>query len=83
MPDAEAVKAAQHEFDKAVQVFTRETLGNSGIVLDWVLSLEQDDGEGHRTFWVLAGPTMTAWKLWGFAQWASNRMVNMAKQFLG
>ena len=75
---ADALETRRSELEHAIQRYVREAR-EGGLVLDWVLTVEHDDGEGRRSLLVFPGPTMTAWKALGFATWIHRRLVALAE----
>ena len=78
---AEALDTARSDLEHAIQAYVREAT-DGGIVLDWVLSVERDDGEGNRSLLVYPGPTLTAWKALGFGTWIYRRLTRLAEVVL-
>lgn len=80
--DRTQLEQCQLDLDRAIQNYVSAVQG-PGVVLDWSLSVERDDGEGTRQFLSYLSPTMTGWKLVGFAEWTYTRLRRLAASLLG
>lgn len=79
--DHALIERCQNEVDRALHALAAANVGD-GFILDWTVSLERDDGQGNRAFLVFTSPTMTAWKLFGFAKWTAKRLKDWANSML-
>ena len=79
--DHALIEQCQDEVDQALHKLAAAHVGD-GFILDWTVSVERDDGEGNRSFLVFTSPTMTSWKLLGFAKWTKKRLQDWGNAVL-
>lgn len=82
-PDPVAVKERLIDLDLAIQAYVAEaTAAPASVVVDWSICVERADENGGRLFLTYFSPTMTAWKLSGFAEWSYHRLKHLAGSVL-
>lgn len=82
-PDPVAVKERLDDLDRAIQAYVAEaTATPASVVVDWSICVERADENGSRTFLSYFSPTMTPWKVSGFAEWSYHRLKQLAGSIL-